>query len=141
MSRLLMLSLISVTCLFSFTQEAAPSRSAEETQLLKMQADLIAAENNNNAGLFDKLVAEDWVNTNSTGQTLLAKKGVLAELRKAKPYKVSVKDTATHVFGNTGVLTFTKEYTNIQGDIQLAHVVEVFTRDSDGWKLRFSEVH
>ena len=64
-------------------------------------------------------MADDWVNTNSTGQTRLAKKDVLAELCVPKPYKVSVKDTATQVFGNSGVLTFTKEHTNTQGDIHL----------------------
>jgi len=141
MSRMLLLSLLLLTCRFSLGQEATLSGSANQKQLLKLQSELIEAENNPDAAVFDKLVAEDWVNANSTGQPGLTKKEVLQELRQPKPDKVSAKDTATHVFGDTGVLTFTKEYANDAGDVHLEHVVDVFTRDREGWKLRFSETH
>lgn len=128
--------------LVSHSQNAAPIKSSDQQQLLTLEADLVTAENKHDAGLFEKVVADDWVNASPTGQTRLSKAQVVAALREVNlPYQVTTKDTVVHVFGNAAVLTFTKQYTNNEGATASENVVHVFTRDNNDWKLRFSQSH
>ena len=135
-----LLALVLLTSLVSHSQNAAPTRSSDQQQLLTLEADLVTAENKHDAGLFEKVVADDWVNVGPTGQTRRSKAQVVAALREVNlPYQVTTKDTVVHIFGNAAVLTFTKQYTNNEGATSSESLVHVFTRENNDWKLRFSQ--
>ena len=137
-----LLALVLLTSLVSYSQNTAPTKSSDQQQLLTLEADLVTAENKHDAGLFERVVGDDWVNASPTGQTRLSKAQVVASLRQVNlPYQVTTKDTVVHIFGNAAVLTFTKQYTNNEGATHSENVVHVLTRENNDWKLRFSQSH
>jgi len=137
-----LLALPLLISLVSHSQSAAPTKSSDQQQLLTQEADLVTAENKHDPALYEKVVADDWVNASPTGQTRLSKAQVVAALREVNlPYQVTTKDTVVHIFGNAAVLTFTKQYTNNEGATHSENVVHVFTRENNDWKLRFSQSH
>ena len=88
-----LLALPLLMSIVSHSQNAAPTKSRDQQQqLLTLEAELVTAENKHDPALYEKVVANDWVNASPTGQTRLSKAQVVAALREVNlPYQVTTK--------------------------------------------------
>jgi hypothetical protein len=59
------------------------------------------------------------------------------------PYRVEHADVQIFQFGGTAVVAYTKEYVGTEGEVKgkvrKQGFVDVFTKDSSGWKLNFTK--
>jgi ketosteroid isomerase-like protein len=58
------------------------------------------------------------------------------------PYTIEKKNMQVHVFGDTAVVTYVKEYRQTPDNTKFFNEddTDVFTREAGGWRLRFTKV-
>jgi ketosteroid isomerase-like protein len=62
--------------------------------------------------------------------------------RGVNPYTIEKKNMQVHVFGDTAVVTYVKEYRQTPDTTKFFSEddTDVFTREAGGWRLRFTKV-
>jgi ketosteroid isomerase-like protein len=126
--------------------QTAPA-AADEQQLRGIEAQIGKLEQQNDSALA-KFFSKDWI---YLGPTRVLSKGEFVENRKqnflargngASPYTIEKKNMQVHVVLDTAVVTYVKEYRQTRdGSKAFAEDhTDVFTRESGGWRLRFTKV-
>jgi ketosteroid isomerase-like protein len=66
----------------------------------------------------------------------------ITHARAGNPYKVQKKNMQVHVFGDTAVVTYVKEYRQTPDTTKFFNEddSDVFTREAGGWRLRFTKI-
>jgi ketosteroid isomerase-like protein len=126
--------------------QAAPP-SADEQALRGIEAEIAKLEQQNDS-TFAKFFAKDWI---CVGPTRVLSKSEFVENvrlnsitheRAVNPYTVEKKNMQVHVFGDTAVVTYVKEYRQTPDTTKFFNEddTDVFTREAGGWRLRFTKV-
>jgi hypothetical protein len=131
----------------AFAQSAAPiTVSPEEQQLRYAETVLLRAENENNRELFDRALSPDFQAPTPDGRTYDKAKVLREASDRGKtrfPYRVEQSDLRIFRFENTAVVTYVKQYIGTEGEvagkIRKQAFVDVFTKESGGWKLHFTK--
>ena len=130
----------------SLKSQAAP-RSADEQALRGIETEIAKLEQQNDATLA-KFFAEDWICLGPT--RVLSKSEFVENVRRnfithekgVNPYAIEKKNMQVHVFGDTAVVTYVKEYRQTPDPTKFFNEddTDVFTREAGGWRLRFTRV-
>ena len=120
--------------------------SSDEQALRKIEAETAKLEERNNAGL-EKFLSDDWV---CAGSRALSKKQFIENVKRnfathengLNPYTIEKQNLKIHVFGDTAVVTYVKEYRQTPDTTKFFNEddTDVFTRTPNGWLLRFTKI-
>jgi len=126
------------------SQAARPS--ADEQALRGIETEIAKLEQQNDS-TFAKFFAQDWI---CLGPTVLSKSEFVENVRlnfitherSVNPYTIEKKNMQVHVFGDTAVVTYVKEYRQTPDTTKFFNEddTDVFTREAGGWRLRFTKV-
>ena len=122
------------------------SGSSDEQALRKIEAETAKLEQQNDSGL-EKFLSDDWV---CAGSRALSKKQFIENVKRnfathengVNPYTVEKSNLQVHVFGDTAVVTYVKEYRQTLDITKFFNEdgTDVFTRTPNGWLLRFTKI-
>ena len=97
---------------------------------------------------FAKFFAKDWICLGPS--RVLSKSEFVENVRRnfitherdGNPYTIEKKNMQVHVFGDTAVVTYVKEYRQTPDTTKFFDEddTDVFTREAGGWRLRFTKV-
>ena len=128
---------------FARSQAAPP---ADDQVLRGIEAETARLEQQNDPAIA-KYLADDWV---CVGQRALSKREFIQNVKQnsethengVNPYTIAKKSVQVHVFGNTAVVTYVKEYRQTPDATKFFNEddTDVFTRETGGWRLRFTRV-
>ena len=126
--------------------QAAPP-SADEQALRGIEREIAKLEQQNDS-TFAKFFAKDWICLGPT--RVLSKSEFVENVRLnfithekgISPYTIEKKNMQVHVFGDTAVVTYVKEYRQTPDPTKFFNEdhTDVFTREAGGWRLRFTKV-
>ena len=126
--------------------QAAPP-SADEQALRGIEREIAKLEQQNDS-TFTKFFAKDWICLGPT--RVLSKSEFVENVRLnfithekgISPYTIEKKNMQVHVFGDTAVVTYVKEYRQTPDPTKFFNEDDtgVFTREAGGWRLRFTKV-
>jgi hypothetical protein len=129
-----------------FSGPSLLSQTADDKELRRSEAESARLEQQNDTS-FAKFLADDWV---CVGARSLSKKEFVENVKRNRdthenginPYTIEKKDLHVHVFGETAVVTFVKEYRQTPDTTKFFNEddTDVFTRDASGWHLRFTKI-
>ena len=141
--------LLAVAGLLTIRVSAQPqnsSKAQDESELRRIESETAKFEQQNDSKWTD-LLADDWVllgnNKNLTKTELLANvKQNFAAHNGPNPYTIEKKNIRVDLFGDTAVVTYTKEYRQTPDTTKFFDEdnTDVFTRSSNGWRLRLTKV-
>jgi len=130
----------------SLKSQAAP-RSADEQALRAIETEIAKLEQQNDS-TFTKFFAKDWICLGPT--RVLSKSEFVENVRLnfitqeqgISPYAIEKKNMQVHVFGDTAVVTYVKEYRQTPDPTKFFNEddTDVFTREAGDWRLRFTKV-
>jgi hypothetical protein len=128
-------------------QSPRSSKPQDEQQIRNIEAKCGQFEQANDLSIVG-LLADDWVGS-SNGRVMAradlekgVKNNLIAHGNGPNPYTIEKKNLAVYVFGDTAVVTYTKEYRQT-ADVAQIHdedVTDVFVRSSKGWLWQFSKI-
>jgi ketosteroid isomerase-like protein len=120
--------------------------SSDEQSLRKIEAETAKLEQQNNPAL-EKFFSDDWV---CTGSRTLSKKEFIENVKRnfathengVNPYTIEKQNMQIHIFGDTAVVTYVKEYRQTPDTTKFFNEddTDVFTRAANGWLLRFTKI-
>ncbi|HLZ13255.1 MAG TPA: nuclear transport factor 2 family protein [Candidatus Acidoferrum sp.] len=129
----------------SIQSQIVPS-SPDELALRKIEAETAKLEQQNNHAI-EKFLADDWV---CAGSRALSKKEFIENVRRnfathengVNPYTIEKQNIQIHLFGDTAVVTYVKEYRQTPDTTRFFNEddTDVFTRTPHGWLLRFTKI-
>ena len=129
----------------STRSQVVPS-SSDEQALRKIEAETAKLEQQNDPGL-EKFLSDDWV---CAGSRALSKKQFIENVKRnlathengVNPYTVEKLNLGIHIFGDTAVVTYVKEYRQTPDTTKFFNEddTDVFTRTASGWQLRFTKI-
>jgi len=116
-------------------------------QLRGIQVETARFEQHNDPAIA-KYLADDWV---CVGQRrTLSKKEFVENVKQnfathengVNPYAIEKKNLQVHIFGNTAVVTYLKEYRQTPDTTKgfSEDDTDVFVRDAGRWRLRFTKI-
>src|SRR5256885_6753810 len=124
----------------------AASGSSDEQALRKIEAETAKLEQQNDPGL-EKFISDDWV---CAGLKALSKKQFIENVKRnsathengVNPYAIEKQNMQVHVFADTAVVTYLKEYRQTPDTTKFFNEddTDVFTRTPNGWLLRFTKI-
>ena len=127
-------------------QRQGVSVSSDEQILRKIEAETARLEQQNNPAL-EKFFSDDWV---CTGSRALSKKEFIENVKRnlathkngVNPYTIEKQTIQVHIFGDTAVVTYVKEYRQTPDTTKFFNEddSDVFTRAANGWLLRFTKI-
>jgi ketosteroid isomerase-like protein len=131
---------------YSFSRDVANSDS-DEQMLRKIEIETARLEQQNSPTI-EKFLSDDWVCAGPT--KILFKKEFIENVKRnfathdtgINPYSIEKRNIQVHVFGDTAVVTYVKEYrqaTDMSKGFQ-EDDTDVFTRTLSGWRLRFTKI-
>jgi ketosteroid isomerase-like protein len=117
-----------------------------EDQLRQFESMLLKAENENDAKVLTGILAADFRSLTPDGR-LFNKSDALADAHKRStmhfPYHVEHADLRVFQFGDAAVVTYSKEFIGTEGEVKgkvrKQGFIDVFSKDSSEWKLRFTK--
>ena len=121
------------------------SKAQDESELRRIESETAKFEQQNASSMTD-LLADDWV---GLGAKVLTKGELQANMKQnfaahngPNPYTIEKKNIRVDLFGDTAVVTYTKEYRQTPGTTKFFDEdnTDVFTRSSNGWRLRLTKV-
>jgi len=125
------------------------AQTNDEKELKRIEAETATLEQRNDTSLA-KFLADDWV---CVGARSLSKKAFIQNVGQSfrrlnldanglNPYTIQKRDVQVHVFGDTAVVTYIKEYRQTPDPSKFfgEDDTDVFTRDTSGWHLRFTKM-
>ena len=141
--------LFAVAVLLTIGLPAQPqnsSKAQDESELRRIESETAKFEQQNDSKWTD-LLADDWVLLGNNKK--LTKTELQANLKQnfaahngPNPYTIEKKNMRVDLFGDTAVVTYIKEYRQT-ADTTKVHDednTDVFTRSSNGWRLRLTKV-
>ena len=127
----------------AFAQSQRASKTQDEQTLRKIESQTAQIEQANDVSKMGAL-ADDWV---LLGRKILSKSEFQQNVKTnsangPSPYTVEKKNMRVDLFGDTAVVTYIKEYRQTADTTQFfgEDDTDVFTRSSDGWRLRLTKV-
>jgi ketosteroid isomerase-like protein len=118
----------------------------DEKELRKIEGETARLEQQNDTALA-KFLADDWVCACARG---LSKKEFIENVKHnfeahengPSPYTLEKKNMKVHLFGDTAVVTYIKEYRQAPDTTKFFDEddTDVFTRDASGWHLRLTKI-
>jgi len=139
---MLLFSVVSLQVTFA----QAPNNNTDEQSLRNAEWSLLRAENENNKDLFANLLASDFRALTPDGRTFDKSQVLQDTAQRATmhfPYRVEQSGMRIFVFGDTAIASYTKEFVGTEGEVagktRKQAFVDVFTKNSSGWKLRFTK--
>jgi ketosteroid isomerase-like protein len=124
------------------------SASATDEQVLRgIEVETARFEQQNDPAIA-KYFADDWV---CVGQRrTLSKKEFVENVKQnlathengVNPYSIEKKNLQVHIFGNTAVVTYEKEYRQTPDTTKgfSEDETDVFVRDAGRWRVRFTKI-
>lgn len=132
--------------LFLSASEVRAQSTNDEKELRKIESETARLERQNDSALA-KFLADDWVCVGSRG---LSKKEFVENVKRnlethkngINPYTIEKRDMKIHLFGDTAVVTYIKEYRQTPDTTKFFDEddTDVFTRDASGWHLRLTKI-
>ena len=129
------------------TRSQVVSASSDEQALRKIEAETAKLEQQNNSAL-EKFISDDWVCTGPA--RMLSKKEFIENVKRnlathengVNPYTIGKQNIQVHIFGDTAVVTYVKEYRQVPDTTKFFNEddTDVFTRAANGWLLRFTKI-
>lgn len=123
-----------------------PQGTSDDVALRRIEAETGRLEQKNDTSIAEYF-ADDWV---CVGARTLSKKEFIANVKSnldthengINPYTIEKRNLVVHVFGDTAVVTYIKEYRQAPDTAKFFNEddTDVFTRDSAGWHLRFTKI-
>ena len=119
----------------------------EQQQLRQIELATAKAEQQNDASMMS-LFANDWV-ASSTSKVLSkqqaednVKSNFVSHGNGASPFTIEKKNMQVHLFGDTAVVTYIKEYRQTPDTTKFFDEddTDVFKRSTKGWLLQFSKI-
>jgi ketosteroid isomerase-like protein len=120
--------------------------SSDEQALRKIEAETTSLEQQSNPAL-EKFLSDDWV---CAGSRALSKKQFIENVKRnfathesgVNPYTIEKQNMQIHVFGDTAVVIYVKEYRQTPDTTRFFNEddTDVFTRTPTGWLLRFTKI-
>ena len=127
-------------------QSQVVTTSPDEQALRKIEAETARLEQQNNPAL-EKFFSDDWV---CTGSRALSKKEFIENVKRSSathengvsPYTIEKLSIQIHIFGDTAVVTYVKEYRQTPDTTKFFNEddTDMFTRAANGWLLRFTKI-
>lgn len=127
-------------------QSQAASGSPDGQALRKIEMETAKLEQQSNPAL-EQFLADDWA---CTGARALSKKQFIENVKRnftthengVNPYTIEKQNMQIHVFGDTAVVTYVKEYRQTPDTSKFFNEddTDVFTRTPNGWLLRFTKI-
>ena len=128
-------------------QSRVVSGSSAEQVLRKIEAETAKLEQQNDPAL-EKLISDDWVCAGPA--RMLTKKEFMENVRRnlathengVNPYTIDKQKMQIHIFGDTAVVTYVKEYRQTSDSTKFFNEdnTDVFTHTANGWLLRFTKI-
>lgn len=132
--------------LFLSASDVRAQSTNDEKELRKIESETARLEQQNDSALA-KFLADDWVCVAARG---LFKKEFVENVKRnlethkngINPYTIEKKDMKVHLFGNTAVVTYIKEYRQTPDTTKFFDEddTDVFTRDASSWRLRLTKI-
>ena len=113
---------------------AATAQKRKDTrrqQIEKVEAERAAARKNGNKNVLDKLVADDFTETNRNGR-VLSKSDMLAE---QAVQNLRVDDTQIRIYDDTAIVTGRASYISREGAAVATRFTRVWVRRKGNWQL------
>ncbi len=128
----------------AIAQDLNSAKIEDEQTLRRVELQMARGEQENDWSKMS-VFADDWV---GLGRNVISKSQVeqgvrhAAEEHGSNPYTVEKKAMRVDLFGDTAVVTYTKEYRQTADTSKVAHEddTDVFMRTSAGWRLRFTRI-
>jgi ketosteroid isomerase-like protein len=122
--------------------------SATDEQLLRgIEVETARFEQRNDPAIA-KYLADDWVCVDQ--RRTLSKKEFVENVKQnfathengVNPYTIEKKNLQVHIFGNTAVVTYVKEYRQTPDTTKgfSEDDTDVFVRDAGRWRVRFTKI-
>jgi hypothetical protein len=107
-----------------------------------MEDDWLKGENTTDIAVFERILADDYVNLTPSGLGP-TKAEIVSHLKpragQAPPYSVETKDMHIYVLGDAAVAAYTKRYTAKEnGSVLREDTTHIFKKDRGAWKLKVS---
>jgi ketosteroid isomerase-like protein len=124
------------------------SASATDEQLLRgIEVETARFEQRNDPAIA-KYLADDWVCVDQ--RRTLSKKEFVENVKQnfashengVNPYTIEKKNLQVHIFGNTAIVTYVKEYRQTPDTTKgfSEDDTDVFMRDAGRWRVRFTKI-
>ncbi len=130
-----------------FPAPAVQAQSKDDEKDLRKIEDETARLEQRNDTAVAKFLADDWV---CACARELSKKEFVENVKHnleahengINPYTIEKKNMKVHLFGDTAVVTYIKEYRQTPDTTNFFDEdhTDVFTRDASGWRLRLTKI-
>jgi len=142
--RIIATFIVAGSLLFASSSQA---QTSDEKELRRIEAETARLEQQNDTSLV-KFIADDWVcvsparSISKTEFIQNVKHNLDTHENGINPYTIEKKNVLVRVFGDTAVVTYTKEYRQTSDTSKFfgEDDTDVFTRDGSGWHLRFTKI-
>lgn len=143
--RLLLLCCCSVP-VFPQGSSTAPKAATEQPPdfeaIQQMEDDWLKGENTTDIAVFERVLADDYVNLTPSGLGP-TKAEIVSHLKpragQAPPYSVETKDMRIYVLGDAAVAAYTKTYiAKENGNVLHEDTTHIFKKEHEIWKLKIS---
>ncbi len=131
----------------ALVQSHGATKGQDEQELRRIESETAKFEQQNEPSNMGSL-ADDWVWLG--GKKVLSKIEFQENVKRSfethgnglSPYTIEKKNMRVDLFGDTAVVTYTKEYRQTPDTTKFFDEddTDVFTRDSHGWRLRLTKV-
>jgi len=146
---LVFFALAGLFAMLAFGRSQRESKSHDEEALRRIESETAQFEQKNDASKMGAL-ADDWVCVAEGSKVALSKAQFQQNVKHnfeandkgPSPYTIEKKNMRVDLFGDTAVVTYTKEYRQMPDPTKIfdEDITDVFTRSFGGWHLRFTKV-
>ena len=146
MRRLMVLVLVASGFAASAPSQGPKATTGDEGALRQIETETARLEQANDTSIA-KYLADDWV---CACPRALSKKEFVANVKSnfdthengINPYTIEKRNMVVHVFGDTAVVTYIKEYHQTPDATKFFNEddTDVFTKDGASWHLRFTRI-
>ena len=124
---------------------SSQAQTSDDKELRRIEAETARLEQQNDTSLV-KFIADDWVCVSPARS--ISKTEFIQNVKHntpenaINPYTIEKKNVLVRVFGDTAVVTYTKEYRQTADTSKFfgEDDTDVFTRDGSGWHLHFTKI-
>jgi len=150
MRHAIVLALLLCLCVSPAFNQAEPTRTHESTTAIRsdsdtiqnLEAELIKGESTTDIAVFEKTLADDYVNLTPHGRGPGKEEiidGMKPHAGQAPPYSVEMYNLHVYLLADTAVAAFVKTYTAKEnGNTANEDTTHIFVRDHGSWKLKIS---
>jgi ketosteroid isomerase-like protein len=123
-------------------QKSTNGAQSDVDAIRRIEADLVNGEGTTDIAVFERTLANDYVNLGPRGPGPGKDKiieGMRPHAGQAPPYSVEMHDLHVYVLGDTAVAASVRTYTAKEnGNTAHEDSTHIFVRDNGSWKLKVS---